>query len=194
MNLVERVKNLIVQPRAEWATIAAEPHTLQELYTGYVMILAAIPPVAVFLGTSLVGIGFLGASYRVPIVPGVAQLVLSYLLALAMVYILALIIDALAPSFGGEKNFLQALKVAAFAPTASWIAGIFMIIPLLGILALLGSLYSLYLLYLGLPMLMRAPEDKAVPYTVVVILAAIVLAVVVGALGALVVPSPMRGF
>jgi Yip1-like protein len=194
VNLVERVKNLIVQPRSEWATIASEPHTVQELYTAYVMILAAIPPVATFIGYSLVGVGMFGASYRVPIASGVAQLVLSYLLSLAMVYVLALIIDALAPSFGGEKGFLQALKVAAFAPTASWVAGVFTIIPVLGILALVGSIYSLYLLYLGLPMLMRAPEDKAVPYTVVVILVAIVLAVVIGALGALVVPSPMRGF
>lgn len=194
MNLVERVKNILVQPHSEWAVIAAEPHTVQELYTGYVMILAAIPPVAAFIGTSLVGIGMLGASYRLPIASGVAQLVLSYVLALAMVYVLALIIDALAPSFGGEKNFPQALKVAAFAPTASWVAGIFLIIPVIGILSIVGGLYSLYLLYVGLPMLMRSPEDKAIPYTVVVILAAIVLAVVVGALGALVVPSPMRGF
>lgn len=194
MNLVDRAKNILLQPKAEWAVIANEPHTVQDLYTGYVMILAAIPPIAAFIGFSVVGVSVLGGSYRIPIASGIAQLVLSYVLALGSVYVLALIIDALAPNFGGEKNFMQALKVSAFAPTAAWVAGIFAIIPLLSILTILGGLYSLYLLYLGLPALMRAPEDKAVPYTVVVIIVAIVLSIVVGVIAGLVVPSPMRGF
>ena len=194
MNLVDRAKNILLQPKQEWAVISAEPHTVQDLYTGYVMILAAIAPIAAFIGFSLIGVGFFGVSYRVPITSGIVQLVLSYVLGLGSVYVLALIIDALAPNFGGEKNFMQALKVSAFSPTAAWIAGIFSIIPALSILGLLGGLYSLYLLYAGLPTLMRAPEDKAVPYTVVVIIVAIVLAIVVGALAGLVVPGRMRGF
>ena len=189
MNLVDRAKNIILTPRAEWAVIDAEPHTVQGLYTQYVMILAAIGPVASFIGFSIVGIG----GYRIPIGAGVAYMVLSYLLALGSVYVLALIIDALAPSFGGTKSFMQAFKVAAFAPTASWLAGIFNILPALSILAILG-LYSHFLLYLGLPALMKTPQDKAVPYVVVVIIAAIVLAVLVGLVASLVMPSPLRGF
>lgn len=194
MNLVDRAKNILLTPKTEWSAIDAETHTVQGLYTGYVMILAAIPPIAAFIGTSLVGVGFLGTVYRVPIGSGVAQLILTYALSLAMVYVVALVIDALAPNFGGQKNFMQAFKVAAFAPTASWIAGILAIVPILGILGILGGLYSLYLLYLGLPRLMKAPEDKAIPYTVVVIIVVIVLFIVVAALSSLVVPSRMRGF
>lgn len=194
MNLVERAKGLVLQPRDEWGKIAAETHTVQGLYTKYVMILAAIPAVAAFIGFSFIGVSGFGYSYRVPIATGLAQMVLQYLLSLGGVYVMALIIDALAPSFGGEKNFPQAFKVAAFFPTASWLAGIFYIIPALGILAIIGGLYSLYLLYLGLPLLMRSPEEKAVPYTVVVIIAAIVVMVVIGALSSLVVPSTVRGF
>ncbi|HXN15076.1 MAG TPA: Yip1 family protein [Usitatibacter sp.] len=189
MNLVERAKKLLLQPKQEWQVIAAEPHTVKDLYIGYVMILAAIPAVASFIGLSLIGFG----SFRVPIGLGVVHLVLSYVLALASVYVLALLIDALAPSFDGQKDFMQALKVAAFAPTASWLAGIFTIIPALSILTILG-LYSLYLLYTGLPMLMKAPEAKAIVYTLVVIVAAIVLYVVVAALTALTIPSMVRGF
>lgn len=193
MNLVDRAKNILLKPKEEWAVISAEPHTVQDLYTGYVMILAAIGPIAAFIGFSLIGMGMMGVSYRVPIAAGIAQMVVSYLLGLGMVYVLALIIDALAPSFGGEKNFMQALKVSAFAPTAAWIAGIFSIIPVLSILGILG-LYSLYLLYTGLPLLMRTPADKAVPYTVVVIIVAIVLFLIVGVLAGLVLPSRVRGF
>jgi hypothetical protein len=193
MNLVDRAKNIILTPKTEWGVIDGESHTVQDLYTGYVMILAAIPPICTFIGFSLLGMGLFGTVYRVPITSGIVQLILSYVLSLGSVYVLALIIDALAANFGGQKNFLQAFKVAAFAPTASWLAGIFSIIPVLSILGLVG-LYSIYLLYTGLPRLMKAPEDKAVPYTVIVIIVAIVLAIIVGALAGLAVPGRMRGF
>jgi hypothetical protein len=194
MILVERARKLILQPAQEWAAIDAEPHTVQDLYTHYVMILAAIPAVCMFIGLSLVGVGVFGATYRMPIAYGVTNLVVGYVLSLGSVYVFALIIDALAPTFGGQKNFMQALKVAAFAPTAAWLAGVFHIIPSLSIIGTLLSLYSLYLLYLGLPALMKTPEDKAIPYIVVVIIAAIVLAVVIGAVVSLTMPGPMRGF
>jgi len=193
VNLVERAKNLILTPAAEWDKIAAETHTVQGLYTGWIMILAAIPAIAGFIGFSIVGTGAFGFSYRVPVVTGISHAIASYLLALASVYVFALIIDALSPSFGGEKNFAQAFKVAAFAPVASWLAGVFSILPALSILGLLG-LYSLYLLYVGLPRLMKTPPEKAMPYTVVVILVGIVLSVVVGAVAAFMLPGRPGGF
>jgi uncharacterized protein YqgC (DUF456 family) len=104
-----------------------------------------------------------------------------YALSLVSVYVLALIIDALAPNFGGQKNSIQALKVAAYSSTAAWVAGVFMLLPALGILAILG-LYSFYLMFLGLPVLMKAPEEKAAGYVIVVVVCAIVLYVVVGAI------------
>jgi hypothetical protein len=194
MNIVERVKNLILQPKQEWQKIDGESHTVQGLYTGYVMILAAIPAVCGFIGLSLIGIGALGATYRMPIASGIAHLVVQYLMSLGMVYVLALIIDALAPNFGSQKNFNQAFKIAAFFPTAAWIAGVFSLIPSLGIIGALLSLYSLYLLFVGLPILMKTPEDKAIPYCAVVIIAAIVLTVVIAAVIGLTMPGAVRGF
>jgi hypothetical protein len=194
MNIVERVKKLILQPKQEWQVIDGETHTVQGLYTQYVMILAAIPAVCGFIGLSLIGIGVFGATYRVGMPAGIAHMVVQYLMSLGLVYLMALIIDALAPNFGSQKNFGQALKVAAFFPTAAWIAGVFSIIPSLGIIGSLLALYSLYLLFLGLPVLMKTPEDKAIPYVAVVIIAAIVIAVVIVALIGLTMPGPVRGF
>lgn len=193
MNLVERAKSLILTPASEWDKISSETHTVQGLYTGWIMILAAIPALATFIGFSLVGVGAFGISYRVPLVSGIAQAIASYLLALGSVYVFALIIDALSPTFGGEKNFMQAFKVAAFAPVASWLAGIFAILPALSILGLLG-LYSLYLLYVGLPRLMKTPAEKALPYTAVVILVGIVISVVVGVITGMMLPGRASGF
>lgn len=191
MNVVDRAKNLILQPAAEWDKIAGETHTVQGLYTGWIMILAAIGPVAAFIGGSIVGMGAFGISYRVPVLHGLVMMIASYAMALGMVYVFALVIDALAPSFDGTKDFGQAFKVAAFAPTASWLASIFGILPMLSILSILG-LYSLYLLWVGLPKLMKVPEAKAAPYTVVVILVALVIGLVIGTLTAFM--GPGRAF
>ena len=193
MNLVDRVKKIIIQPKQEWLVIDGESHSVQDLYLHYVMILAAIPAVASFIGWSLVGIGAFGATYRVPIGAGVAHMILGFLLSLGAVYVLALVIDALAPKFDGQKDFMQALKVAAFSSTASWLAGIFYVVPALSILGLQG-VYSLYILFVGLPILMKTPEDKSLPYTVVVMVAVIVVIVLIRGVAALTIPGPVRGF
>lgn len=182
MALMDRVKNILFQPKQEWTVIDGEQATVGGLYMGYIVPLAAIGPVAALIGWSVLGmrIPFVGAM-RIPIAWGLKMAVIQYVGALVGTFVLALIIDALAPSFGGQKNQIQALKVAAYSATAAWVAGIFAIIPALAILGILG-LYSLYLLFLGLPVLMKAPQDKAVGYTVVVIVVAIVLAIVIQAI------------
>jgi hypothetical protein len=180
MNLVDRVKRILLSPRTEWEVIDAEQTTPAALYTGYIAPLAAIGPIAQLIGFSVFGIPLpLRGTYRVPFGSALTGAIISYVLSLAVIYLLALIIDALAPTFSGQRNQIQALKVAAYSSTAAWVAGIFALIPWLGFLGIVG-LYSLYLLYLGLPVLMKAPREKALPYTAVVILAAILLFVVVG--------------
>ena len=187
MNLVDRAKNLLFQPNQEWPVIAAEDADTKSLFANYAALLAAIGPVALWLGLSVIGVsaGILG-TYRTPFVSGFSVAILSYVLGLVSVFVLGLIIDALAPSFGGERNNIQAMKCAVYAHTPGWLGGIFHLIPALGILALLAELYGLYLLYLGLPVLMKAPRDKAVGYTVVVVLCAIVLTIVVSVIGGIV--------
>ena len=179
MGLVDRVKAILITPQKEWPVIEAESATPASLYTGYIIPLAAIPAVAGFVGMTMLGVRVLGMSIKVPMSTGLTNAVVVYVLALVGVFVLALIIDALAPSFGGQKSQIQALKLAAYASTASWLSGIFLIIPALSILSIVG-IYSLYLLYLGLPVMMKSPPDKSVAYTVVVILVAIVIYAVFG--------------
>ena len=175
MNLVERVKRILLSPQTEWEVIDAEPTTPAELYTRYIIPLAAIGPVSQLIGYSV--FGFMG--YRVPIGTAIMYALATFILTLIGTFVLALVIDALAPTFGGKRSQIQALKVSAYSSTAAWVAGIFALFPALSVLSIVG-LYSLYLLYLGLPTLMKAPKEKAMGYTVVVIVAAIVIFVVIG--------------
>jgi|SRR3954468_461120 len=169
-SLFERVKDIIMSPKTEWGVIDSEPSTIAGIFTSYVMILAAIGPIATVIGQQAFGL----YGFKPPMEYTIATAVIMYVLALVGVYVNALIIDALAPSFGGTKNMLNAFKVAAYSATAAWVAGIFGIIPMLAILGILG-LYSLYLLYLGLPRLMRVADDKAMVYTIVVIVVWIIV-------------------
>ncbi len=180
--LVARVQAILLRPKAEWEVIENEAATTQSLFVGYACILAAIPAVANLIGRQIFGgVGLFGISYHPPLIGSIVGAIVTYVLSLVSVFILALIIDALAPSFDGQKNQTQALKVAVYSSTAGWVAGVFGLLPALGILAALGALYGLYLLYLGLPSLMKAPEGKALGYTVVTVVVAIVLYLIVGA-------------
>lgn len=186
--LVSRARNILLSPKTEWDRIDGEPATVQGLYTGYICILAAIPAICGIIGGLLFGMAALGALGPMFIVPSVATAVVSYILGLVGVFVVAVIADALAPSFGGTKSQIQALKAVAYAMTAAWVGGILSIIPLIGWLgALVGGIYTLYLLYLGLGKLMKVPEDKTLGYTVVVIIvAAVVQWVVFAVVGSIV--------
>jgi len=180
--MVERIKAICLKPSAEWPVIQAEPDSAKGLMLGYAAPLAAIGPVATFIGGVLIGrtIPFIG-TYHIPIGSGLALAVMSYLLSLVGIFVLSVIINALAPTFGGQKDGTQALKAAVYAYTPGWLAGIFTILTSLSWLPLVAGFYGLYLFYLGLPILMKSPKEKAAGYTIVVIICAIVLYVVIGA-------------
>jgi len=182
MNLVQRIQDILLKPKDTWPQIAQEAATPQSLYKDWLLILAAIPAVAGFIGLSVMGIGGFGFSYRVPIVSGLVHMVVGYLLSLGMVYLLALLVNALAPTFGGTPDRLAALKLVAYGSTAGFVGGIFQLLPSLSMLGLLCGLYSIYLIYLGLPVLMRNPPEKSAGYTAVIVVAGIVAGLVVGAI------------
>lgn len=183
--IIGRVQNILLTPKTEWPVIANEPATVADLYKNYIAIVAAIPIIAQFIKGSLIGYGASGITVRTPIGSGLVAAVIGYALSLGVVYLMSLIIDALAPNFGGQKNQVQALKVAAYAWTASWIAGIGVIVPWLGwLIALAGFAYAIYLMFIGLPETMKCPPEKSAGYTAVSVILGIVLswivAIVVG--------------
>ncbi len=191
MSLIDRVQAILLRPKLTWPVIAVESADTASLYTNYIAILAAIPAIAGFIGLSVIGFGGFGISYRVPIVTGLIHMVLGYVLSLVTVYVMSLIVDALAPTFGGTKSPIQALKLVGYGFTSVFVGGIFSIIPSLGILGILTGLYSIYLVYTGISPLMRCPPEKAGGYTAVVVVCGIVLGIVVGAVLAAIMPSRM---
>jgi hypothetical protein len=172
-NLIARAQGILLKPKAEWDVIEAEPATIRGLFTGYACILAAIPPIALVLRHLLF--------IHWALIPIIVIAVITYVASLAGVFVLGFIIDALAPSFDGQKNSVQAMKLAVYPYTALWVAGVLNIVPMLSVLALIAGLYGLYILYIGLPKLMKTPQEKTLGYFVVSIVVAIVVNFIIGA-------------
>ena len=182
--IIQRARALLVTPRTQWPVIAVEPTTVQALYRDYIVVLAAIPPVAQFVKLCILGTAWHGFRiYRLGIGPGLAAAIIQYVASLAALYLLAIIVETLAPNFTGESNRLQALKLVGYSYTASWIAGAALILPGLGgLIGLAGAIYSIYLLYLGLPSMMKVVPERAAGYTAVIVISGLVLSWIIAVL------------
>lgn len=172
MNLVERAKAIVLDPRSVWPTIEREPGDTSYLFTNYVAIFALIPAVCGFLGNWLIAgrMGFFG---------GLFGAIIGYVLTFVVIYIVAMIVDLLAPTFNGQRNFQSALKLVVYSYTPAWLAGIFLLIPGLSFLSILG-LYSIYVLWTGIPPMMKSPPERTLVYVLAIVACAIVLAIIIG--------------
>jgi hypothetical protein len=180
--LIERVKNIVLSPKSEWPIIAPEPTSIGQLYVGYVIPLAALAAVMSFVHMSLIGVRvpFAGA-VRMPIDTGLTSAVAAFGFGLLGIFLVALIVNGLAPTFSGARDLRQALKVAAYSLTPAWLSSVLALSPILpSLLQFLAALYGIYVLYLGLPIVMRSPREKAFGYTAMVVICTILLGIVFG--------------
>jgi hypothetical protein len=182
MDIVSRAKGMILQPRAEWPLIDAEPDGAATLYTTYLIPLAALGALARVIGMSVIGVSipFIGR-IRVPIMSGLLSALVGLVAMLVGIYVWAMIINALAPTFGGRKDMNSALKLAIYSATPALLAGVLSILPLLGLVQIIAAIYGLYLLYIGFPVLMKVTPERAAGYTVATVVSGIVVGLVFGA-------------
>ena len=182
MDLADRAKKIIMTPATEWEVIKGESLSINDMYRQYALILAIIPAAAGFIGQWLVGTSIMGINTRVSFFDGLTWAALAYVVSLLGVYILAYIIDALAPTFGCQKDMNASMKIAVFSTTASWVAGVLTILPALSVLSTLAGLYSFYLMFIGLRTIKEVPPEKLVGYFVVTVVIAIIAYIILGTL------------
>ena len=184
--IVSRIKKLLLQPNEEWDAVKNENLTVADIYTTYLIVVAAVPAIAGFIGMTVVGVSapFVGM-VRIGVFHAISAAVFSYCFSLVGVYAGAFVLNKLAPAFKSTPNMINALKLVGFTVLPVWAAGVVTIIPMLGALVVLVGLYAIYICYLGLPKLMGTPADKVVPYllisAVVMIAIQVVAALIVSA-------------
>jgi Yip1 domain len=186
MSLVTRITNILTKPAAEWEVIANEPATVGGLFTGYALPLAAIGPIVsiLFLGVLGIGAGSMalpGMSIGMTFIAATA--IAGYVISLLVLYLMSMIVKAVSPSFNGNSDMVQATKLMTYASTPAWVAGLVSWIPGIGWLFGLAAIaYVVYLIYLGLKPVMGIPQEKLAGFTVVIVLAYIVLSMVLSAI------------
>lgn len=178
--LISRVKGLILSPQKEWETIETERTSILDLYRGYIIFLAAIPPFASFLGAWLFGSHGLHPTFMA----GLLRAAVQYLLSLPALFIVAFVISMAAPHFDGRSDDRRALALAAYSYTPAWLAALFGLVPGLRFLDVLGF-YGVYVFSLGLTRMMRVPKENLDVFTLV----ALVVTVATGALHAWIVTA-----
>jgi Yip1-like protein len=185
----KRVIDILTTPESEWRVIRDEGGEIAELYINYIIPLAAIPAASLLIGLLLIGAPIVG---RYGVIWAVSVALASYVSALVAPIVGAVVIEQLAPKFKSSGDTMSALKLVAYASTPVWIAGVVNIIPLLSFMAIVGALYGIYLFYIGLPVMMKTPQDQLVPYMVVSAIAIVVVVILLNVI-ARIVGLPMYG-
>jgi hypothetical protein len=178
MNLIERVKNILLTPKTEWDVIDNETPDVPKIVTTYVLPLVAIGAVCSFIGYGLIGKSYFGIRFA-DTGWGVRYALIALIAGVVGVFLMAFVVDALAPTFKSEKNFGKSFQLAAYTYTAGWVGGVFNILPSLAIIGALAGLYGLYILYLGLPKMKKTPEDQVTGYFVASLVTMLVASFVV---------------
>ena len=165
---MSRAKSIIIDPLMEWDRIMRETDDPAYILSHYVALLAIVPSLFGFIGKSLIGVvARNGTTLRAPIVDGLFSAIFGYVMACAIVLVIALVVYVLAPLFGGRRGFDNAFRLAVYSFTPVWLAGIFLLLPGLHFLALFG-LYGLYILWLGTPRLVKVPEQMALTFAIAI--------------------------
>ena len=180
--LIGRLQRLYTNPRWEWQAIDGEPGGASATFAKLAVPLAAIGPAARLGHDQLFGIGAFGVSYKPGLLSSLLHAVGQYAGALAGVWIMVLVIEALAPSFNAYKNRDQTMKLVCWSGTAAWITQGFAFLPYVGYLLPILGLFSIYLFVIGLPILLKPQPDKSVGYIVVSLIGGGVAAAIAGAL------------
>ncbi|MBM4172104.1 MAG: YIP1 family protein [Ignavibacteria bacterium] len=180
MSLVDRAKNILFNPSKEWEAIKSEQTTVKDLLMNYVVLLAAIPAVAGFIGFYIFGISWGLVSISPTLGFCIKWAVTTYILNVIAVYVVAFIMDVLATNFGSCKDYVSCFKIVAYSSTAAWVGGIFNLIPSLSILGAIAGIYSLVLLYQGMKIVKQVSQDKLVGYFVTVLIVTIIVYAITG--------------
>ena len=170
--LIKRVINMLIKPKEEWVDVRLETTTIQDLFLKYAVILAAIPAVCSFLGFMFIPYfsHFIGRAFTF--------MILGYVLGLGAVFLLGFVIDALAPSFGAQKNLVESMRIAVYSNTAAWVVGVLLLIPHLWVY-IVGAIYTSVLLFLGVKTIKSPPADKEMGYTATIILTYLVITFII---------------
>jgi len=186
--MLGHVLGLLTNPQREWKAIRKERCTISHCYYSHVLILAAIPAIAGFIGTTYVGWSVAREAHKLTFQSALQISLLFYLTMLVAVFTVGKLIHWMGQTYGARQSLAQSVSLAAFTATPLFLFGIMLVYPLLWLILLLGLpvlAYSVYLLYTGVPVMMGISRERGFLFASAVM--AVGLVMLVGVLAATVI-------
>lgn len=181
--VLNHVWGLMFRPKLEWKSIKAERCTIGKCFCSHVLILAAIPAIAGYIGTTQVGWSFGGFEvHRLTTQSALQIALLTYLTMLVAVFSLGKAIHWMGQTYGSKQTLPQAIALAAYAATPLWLMGFFFLYPVLWFNMLIGLpalAYTVYLLYSGVPVMMGVNQERGFMFASAVLAVGMVILVTV---------------
>lgn len=186
---IQHIIGLFTDPAREWESIREQYKTSERASVGHVFVLAAIPAISGYIGTTQVGwrIG-VGDPIKITGDSAVSIAVIYYLALLVGVYTIGWMIHLLGRAYEIEKPLSLSIALAAYTATPLFLIGVMQVYPVLWLNMLIGLpalAYTVYLLYSGLPIMMEIPAERGFLYSSAVLAVGLIALVALLAMTAL---------
>jgi len=176
--ILSHVWGLLSHPEEEWKSIRKENCTIGKCYCSHVLLLAAIPPLAGYIGTTQVGWQVVSREVQ-KLTPESAlwMAILSYFTILVGVFFIGKMIHWMGKTYGAKQTLPQCIALAAYTATPLFLSGLMLLYPLLWLNLLIGLPvlgYTVYLLYTGVPIVMGISQERGFLFSTAVLVVGLV--------------------
>jgi len=166
---IQHIIGLFTDPTSEWEKIREQQKSSEKRGVGFVFVLAAIPAISGYIGTTQVGwrIG-VGEPIRITGESAISIAIIYYLALIVGVFSIGWVIHLLGKAYEVVKPPQLCIALAAYTATPLFLIGIMQVYPVLWLNMLLGLpvlAYTVYLLYSGLPIMMEIPAERGFLYS-----------------------------
>ena len=162
---IQHMMGILYHPKTEWAHIRKEHYSAMHVFLSQISILAAIPSVSLYIGTTQVGWSITGGEFIKLDAMSAAMAAIAFYFAMwVAVGFIAYAIHWMEKTYGGNVAFEECLLLTTFTATPMFLSGLVGLYPMLWLNVFVGLaavIYSVYLLYVGVPIIMQIPEDRA---------------------------------
>jgi len=178
--MIQHTFGLLVRPSAQWQAIADLPPSSFRNLLLYPCLFAILPAVAWYYGTSQVGwtVGDHGDPIKLTVASARQISILFYLGMIGCVAAIGYFIHWMSDTYGADSSLTKGIVITGLTSTPLFIAGMVGFYPLLWVDLLIGVgavSWSVYLLYLGIPIVMKIPEERGFLFSSAVVGVALVM-------------------
>ncbi len=173
---------ILFNPQATWSALAQEPDSKIKSRLLLILLMAAIPPLGFYYGTTQIGWHSGGELTKISAASAIPLMVLFYLALVASVVVIGLMTHWMSKTYNAQSFPIKGMVLIGMANTPIFLAGLLAFYPVWWFdifIATAACCYTIRLLYLGVPKLMQVPEDLGMLYASALFAVALVYAVVV---------------